>query len=362
VTRSEPGDTLVEVRSLYPLFPPLRVDTEDSVNQYWQVTKAFERGRTLLVRGSTYHDNENLLIVSAPCSAQNKRLFKDSFFLDVGHTILDFSGTFEFPGTEKFVITSEAGAKIPHTDEELLSIWKSFLGHELDLTIQSYLCALTIAYSGAVRPTGNIWFLNGKQEKADAYYVSQIHDSVEFLGENKAFPKIDIDPDAAVAWIFRQNGIFDGYSDTPVSRALNYFTRLFAPDFRNDELSDLIWALAGIEALLVQGGRSSGGQLREKLGAIFGSQIDSAWLTRMITESYNYRSRMIHGDRQIRSSFRTDDSDTDKRFYEEYHSKLFSIGILTLLLQYVVSNDLSEINFQTIVDLAGNSKKVLLHE
>ncbi len=297
----------------------------------------------MLVHGSSYHDNEKLLTVAVPCTARNKRLFKKSPFLNIGHTILEFSGTFEFPGPEKFVITDQAGAKIPHTNKDLLSIWKSFLPGALDLTIQSYLCALTIAYSGAVRP---VWLQNGTQIKGDAYYVSQIHDSVEFLRENKAFPKIDINTDAALAWMYRQNGIFDGYSDTPVSRALNYFTRLFTSHFRNDELSDLIWALAGIEALLVQGGRSSGGQLREKLAAIFGSQIDPIWLTRMVTDSYNYRSRMIH---------RSSEDDSDKRFYEEYHSQLFSIGMLTLLLQYVASNDLSEIRFQTIVDPVGDT-------
>src|ERR1700730_17757392 len=99
------------------------------------------------------------------------------------------------------------------------------------------------------------------------------------------------------------------YSDTPGSRALNYFTRLFVSNFRNDELSDLVWALAGIEALLVEGGRSSVGQLREKLGALFSGKIDLPWLSTMIGDSYNFRSRMIQGDRQKRSFFRSNEEE-----------------------------------------------------
>ena len=33
--------------------------------------------------------------------------------------------------------------------------------------------------------------------------------------------------------------MFDGYSNTPAARALNYFTRLFVALFRDDELGDL---------------------------------------------------------------------------------------------------------------------------
>lgn len=252
--------TLVKLKALYALFPPLRFDIEESTDQYHRVLKDFENGKTVIIRGSSFHDGEKLLVIAAPCTAsQKKQYFKKSAFLEVGHTILEFSGAFEFPGVDKFFVTDHSGAKVPYTEEELLSLWKSVLPDELELTIQSYICALMIAYSGAVRPTENIWILNGSLEKDDAYYVSQIHESVEFLREKTAFPRIDINADAAVHWIFKQNGIFAGYSDTAASRALNYFTRLFTSDFRNDELSDLIWALAGIEALLVEGGRSSVG-------------------------------------------------------------------------------------------------------
>ena len=174
------------------------------------------------------------------------------------------------------------------------------------------------------------------------------------MREKTVFPAIDLELDTVIDWTFAQNGIFDGYSDTPASRALNYFTRLFVANFRNDELSDLVWALAGIEALLVEGGRSSIGQLREKLAAIFG-KIDLLWLTRMITNSYNFRSRMIHGDRQIRSFFRRNEEESKKRLDEEDHSQSFAVGMLVLLLRFVISKNVTELRFDTV--LKDNSVK-----
>jgi hypothetical protein len=245
-------------------------------------------------------------------------------------------------------MTDHTGARIARRSEESIGAWKSFLPHDLELTIQSFFCALAIAYEGAVRPTQNVWIQDGSEHGADRTYFSIIHESIEFLRERNAFPKIDIKLDTVINWTFAQNGIFDGYSDTPGSRALNYFTRLFVPSFRNDELSDLIWALAGIESILVESGRSSVGQLREKLGALFVGQIDLPWLSKMIGDLYKFRSRMIHGDRQIRSFFRSDEEESKKRFEEEYHSQLFAVGMLVLLLRFVISKDLTELRFNTV--------------
>ena len=149
--------------------------------------------------------------------------------------------------------------------------------------------------------------------------------------------------------MFKSNGIFNGYSDTPASRSLNFFTRLFSQEFYEDELSELVWAVAGIEALLVDGGRSSIGQLREKLIAIFEDRVDQAWLNKWITDVYNYRSRMVHGDRQVRSAFRREQDETDSRFYEEYHSTLFAVGILVELLREAIYQKLPKFRFITVL-------------
>jgi hypothetical protein len=69
-----------------------------------------------------------------------------------------------------------------------------------------------------------------------------------------------------------------------------------------------------------------------------------------LTDAYNFRSRMIHGDRQIRSVFRDNEEESEKRSDEEYNSRMFAIGILVLLLRFVISKNATEIRFKTALD------------
>lgn len=112
-------------------------------------------------------------------------------------------------------------------------------------------------------------------------------------------------------------------------------------------MTNLVWALAGIEALLVEGGRSSSGQLREKLNAIFEGRADRKWLSAVIDKTYCYRSRMVHGDRPLRSHFRRNEEDSQKRFDEEYDSERFAVGVLLLLIQKLIGTGRDKFEFET---------------
>ena len=161
--------------------------------------------------------------------------------------MLRITGAVTFPGVDKFFFTDHTGNKAPYTEAQLRSSWAREFPHLLDVTLQTYICALTIALPGGVRTSSNVWFVDGALHPFSSKYLSQVHEAVEFLVENGMLPSSDIDPEETVSWVFSQKGIFDGYSDTPAARALSFFTRLFVREFRNDELSDLVWALAGIE-------------------------------------------------------------------------------------------------------------------
>jgi hypothetical protein len=206
-----------------------------------------------------------------------------------------------------------------------------------------------IAFPGAARVVGSVWLLAGKTHHHSGYYVSTFHEAIEYLVENGFYPSTSLNPERVFRWACSQNGIFNGYSNTPASRAFNYFTRLFVSHFRNDELSDLVWALAGIEALLVVGGRSSVGQLREKVDGLFPGHQSSDWLKTMTAKMYGYRSRMIHGDRQIRSAFRSGEDYAENRFREEYDSERFAVGLLLVLLQEVISRNVISLKFRTVL-------------
>jgi hypothetical protein len=126
--------------------------------------------------------------------------------------------------------------------------------------------------------------------------VTAISHGIDYVRQNDPNLIKELDHNAVIKWIFSQSGMFDGYSNNAASKALNYFTRLFVSEFRNDELSDTVWALAGIEALLVEGGRSSAGQLREKLTALFGSVESTQWLLSNTDTLYDFRSKMVPRD------------------------------------------------------------------
>src|ERR1700688_2231361 len=91
------------------------------------------------------------------------------------------------------------------------------------------------------------------------------------------------------------------------------------------------------------------GQLRDKLTSIFQDSVDVVWLNKWISDLYNFRSRMVHGDRQIKSAFRASEDDIDSRFYEEYHILLFAIGILVVLLREVIARKIRKLQFVTVV-------------
>jgi hypothetical protein len=74
-------------------------------------------------------------------------------------------------------------------------------------------------------------------------------------------------------------------------------------------------------------------------------------LIKMIDQLYQYRSKMVHGNRQIRSAFSNDGVNAnEKRRNEEHCSEHFAIGILTLLLQHLIAKRQSSFRFKTILD------------
>ena len=338
----------MKIRALYPIFPPFGFDSDFSIQNYRNLIQYFSTQREIVIRGDTSHGGEKLLVKATKFTkAYDKHLNQKGGWKN--RWMLEFSGSFQYPGSTKFNMKDHTGKIIPTSEDELKSYWKWLLPDQLDVTIQTYLLSLMIAFPGAVRLTDNFWLANGTKHSYSKHYKSQIHEGIEFIYKEGFKPRDGIKPEDVIDWVFKSNGIFNGYSDTPASRSLNFFTRLFVKDYRADELSDLVWAVAGVEALLVEGGRSSTGQLREKLTAIFKDRVDVGWLNKWVADTYNFRSRMIHGDRQIKSAFRDDDGEVDSRFYEEYHSLLFAVGILVMLLREVVARKIQRFQFMTAI-------------
>ncbi len=335
--------------ALFPLRPIYRDDSSFYADIFLRMLDYFKTDRQFILKRGDYLGGNTLTVRAESCSASLKRrLFRDKMIVGNDDSLLRFRGDFNFPGMDKFYLTDGDGKKRNDTSDELYSFWESAVPSLLDDHIQTFICALMLAFPGAAQTVANVWLADDKRHPFSSYYISSLHDSIEYLVQNNIKPRNDVDPDKVIKWVFSQNGVVDGISDTPAGRSFNYFTRLFVRKFRDDELSDLVWALAGIEGLLVEGGRSSVGQLREKLGAIFGLDSSPSWLLNSTERMYKFRSKIIHGNRQLRSTFRTDDLEMDKRFDEEYDSQRFSVGILFLLLQEVISRGITEFKFKMV--------------
>ncbi|RWD67255.1 HEPN domain-containing protein [Mesorhizobium sp.] len=277
------------------------------------------------------------------------RYFQDQFVFKAGDAILRFETNLEFPGRGEFDLKRSDESETPYDDDELKSIWISIIPSLLDLDIQTFLLSLSLAFPGGINTIKNVWLVDGRRHHHSSSYVSVINESVDYMVENGFPPEHRIEPDIAVNWVRSQNGIFFGRSDTPASRALNYFTRLFVRTFRNDEISDLVWSVAALEALLVDAGRSSIGQIKSKLEALFKAHERRDWLLQSIEQMYSFRSKMIHGNRQIRSAFRDDEEDDTNRHSEEYDSLRFATGMLIILLQRLVRERTAKYEFELIV-------------
>ncbi|CDX26037.1 hypothetical protein MPLSOD_100324 [Mesorhizobium sp. SOD10] len=277
----------------------------------------YQTSRTLVARSFRSNPVPRISVRAERASQEIKdHLFPDKMFFRTGDWLLLFETDISYPGRKEFW-TDETDDSRKYSDDEVEAFWRSVIPSFLDTDIQTYLMAVDLAFPGGLQTVGNAWKSDGITHHYSSWYLSMLGESIDFMVEQGFVPRT-LPPERVVQWVVAQNGIIDGYSDTTASRALNYFTRLYTRQFRNDEISDLVWAVAAIEALLVEAGRSSVGQLKNKLDALFKGHSNAEWLRKSVEKMYGYRSNMVHGNRQIRSVFREDEDENPRRADEGY--------------------------------------------
>ena len=155
-------------------------------------------------------------------------------------------------------------------------------------------------------------------------------------------------------WYCTLDGTTKGHSGSPLGRALCAFTYLFHHGVDRYALTDLIWALAGVEALLGEADQSRR-LITDKLLLIFppDALLREKDLRRMIRDVYDFRSRMLHGNRNI-SSQRIeydDDSGESKKYVAEEHAATYlSIRILSQLILHCYSTGQTEIRTKLVLE------------
>ncbi|MFC6487671.1 hypothetical protein [Nitratireductor sp. GCM10026969] len=332
----------VHVLKPLPLFGRLPFESHARMTEY------FSSARQIRFRGSEYHDGEfiSVRIVEPKLSpAPSRQLWEERVEYD-----LLFETSLQFPGAKAITARSSDGLESPKSPSEKRHLWSKHIApRSLKLCVNTYLLSLefsypSISFGASEYRAGRTLLFHDKT------LFSTLAESLKYLQGNNIDPVVDLTPDTVWKWMSTKNGVFSGFSDTPASRSLSYFTRLYNTSFRNDELSDLVWALASIEALLVDSGRSSVGQLTAKLGCLFSGHNSRQFMVDQIEKTYGFRSKMIHGNRQVLSVFRRDELEPDKRFSEEYDSIRYAVGIAFILIQRLIRDNGKNFSFRLVLD------------
>ena len=109
---------------------------------------------------------------------------------------------------------------------------------------------------------------------------------------------------------------------------------------------DLVWSLCGIEALLGESDQSRR-LITDKIILLLpseGGSVSIESIRRSVRETYDYRSRMLHGNRNIVSRRREFvDSEPRKYLDEENQATAQAVAILSQLILYCYSHQRTEI-------------------
>jgi hypothetical protein len=144
------------------------------------------------------------------------------------------------------------------------------------------------------------------------------------------------------------NGVLKGDAKTPIEIAVSNLTDLFDDSYDQSGARNLIWGFAGLESLLADSETSIGSQLRQKLVALFGNQVDVAEFEKEISDIYRFRSKIIHGNVKSNSVLKN----LGTRFFQpgsEGKESQVAIWLLVAVIQYCFQNKVAELKFKTVV-------------
>jgi hypothetical protein len=196
----------------------------------------------------------------------------------------------------------------------------------------------------------NAWFEFNESRKIHNIenYSSNIGQSIWYCEENYQLRLTRELPFSKVwDWYCRLNGTLAMAPDTELEVAVSNFTHLFDDRSDSSGARDLVWSFAGLEALLAESESGVTSQLRNKLIAIFGNQVDIKDFDKSIKTMYQQRSNIVHGKMKLKSPIQQDKiMGSESKSGDVYYLAMY---LLVSLIQYCCQNRLSEIRFKTVV-------------
>jgi hypothetical protein len=149
-------------------------------------------------------------------------------------------------------------------------------------------------------------------------------------------------------WLELQREALAATSRNRIQRALNAFSYLFHDNLHDNTASDLFFAIAGLEALFVEGDLAIQKQVDIKTQLILGSRTE---FKRLFNDLYNFRSKFIHGQLDIpnRFHFEDDDEKVIDHNSDSYQYSTLAIMILIASIQQHLIQGKDEMEFELVL-------------
>lgn len=256
-------------------------------------------------------------------------------------------------GREYRILRISAEAPLPDKTD----YWNVIAAREgFEKWIYDIIVAANIAKPGTLEMGKGSLFQNGYEHAIDemgkAFLLRGARDLATFAG----WPKIQaLDIAKVWKWLAKQEGFMEGFGGGPTGRAVNAFSRLFGIQAQ-DDVTNLLWALVGIEALYTEGQGSLMQQVKEKSQVLLGKQEEHR---KKLSRMYDFRSRFVHGDLDFsgkRAAF--GNKDTSRHNKELLETICFAEAILVASLQKLVELDWAGPSFSyQVTDSSGKAIK-----
>lgn len=227
--------------------------------------------------------------------------------------------------------------EIEHTDELLEGLAQYFAWDVLRRGPLTLLTSCNLAYPGVI--TTGKWIVAGEVSSNFNNYLGLVSGHREHLNLPN-FPTLALEQ--CYDWVRNIGCVAERSPGTKVANAFNAFTNLFFRGGDHNYEADLIWAMMGIEALLVSS-NSIQRDIRTRLPFLYDEKVSD----KQINELYDARSRYIHGQMPIHSKWSHSGSKVKVRKKEVWLDIYTGTAVFWLvsLLQELCRRDLADIEF-----------------
>ena len=273
-----------------------------------------------------------------------RRAFRPAF--------LHLSTVVEYP--ESRILEMCEPGKTP-SDEEILQLGRLLVegcANALTGTVNEIILAANIARLDSLRVFRTYEFVEdscvGKSHKSYADFCEPLRDA-----RTRGWPMlIESSIPTVLNWLSGVPAFRERRTASRLGRALAAAAYLCADDQRGDLA--IVWALLGLESLYCRGNGELQRQLSEKTAVYLGNREHHK---KDFSEMYNFRSRLLHGDRDL--VFPYNDYDASEEFHDfhgvRFNHECTATGLLFATLQKMCAEGRYELEFEYALKDGGRS-------